>query len=245
MKPGVLVEGGRVTARLATPQALDAQARASLYALLEETFCGTSRRGFERDLDEKDWVLVLEDRASGRPVGFSTQKRLAASVDGEPMVGIFSGDTVVQRGFWGETALARAWARLAFDVAAEARPWRAYWFLICSGYKTYRFLPVFFRVFHPRRDEPMPADTRRILETFALARYPSHYDTATGIVRLSNPAPLRAGIADLSPRRLADPDVAFFARVNPGHVIGDELACLAEIALDNLTPAARRELFAE
>src|SRR5690349_23459155 len=43
-----------------------------------------------------------------------------------------------------------------------------------------------------------------------------------------------------SPQRLKDPHVSFFINANPGHVGGDELACLAELSRANLTPAGRR-----
>ena len=52
----------------------------------------------------------------------------------------------------------------------DARP-RAefYWFLISKGYKTYRFLPLFFREFYPRHDAPTPAWAKEILD--ALGRH--------------------------------------------------------------------------
>ena len=113
--------------------------------------------------------MLLEERESGQPAGFSTQKRLFLSVDGEPLAALFSGDTIVRPQFWGEPTLARAWARLAFDFAEAERPLRAFWFLICSGYKTYRFLPVFFRASPPTprgayssRDAAYPGCLRRV-----------------------------------------------------------------------------------
>ncbi len=240
--PCTLARGARLAARLVLPQELDAEARAALYAILEESFSATTRESFERDLDEKDWVLLLEERESGRPAGFSTQKRLALTVGGEPLVALFSGDTIVRRQFRSEPTLARAWARLAFDLAEAERPRRTFWFLISSGYKTYRFLPVFFRCFHPRREVPTPPEARRILDAFARARYPREYDAERGVVRFEAPTPLRAGVAEVTAQRLADPDVAFFAQANPGHAAGDELACLAEITPENLTRAGRRML---
>lgn len=238
----MLAEGPRLTARLVSPQELGPAARSGLYELLDESFSATTQELFERDLDEKDWVVLLEERESGQPAGFSTQKRLFLTVDGEPLAALFSGDTIVRPQFWGEPTLARAWARLAFDFAEAERPLRAFWFLICSGYKTYRFLPVFFRTFHPRREEPIPPETRRILDAFAGSRYPREYDPVRGVVRLLDATPLRAGVADVTPQRLADPDIAFFVEANPGHADGDELACLTEIAPDNLTRAGRRML---
>jgi hypothetical protein len=39
---------------------------------------------------------------------------------------------------------------------------------------------------------------------------------------------------------MTDRQVAFFARMNPGHILGDELACLTEITRSNLTRAGQR-----
>jgi hypothetical protein len=51
---------------------------------------------------------------------------------------------------------------------------------------------------------------------------------------------LRPGVADLTPGRLRDPHVDFFARRNPGHPRGDELCCLAPLTRGNFTAAAWR-----
>ena len=56
---------------------------------------------------------------------------------------------------------------------------------------------------------------------------------------------LKPGVADLTAERLRDPHVHFFAERNPGHVLGEELCCLARLARNNITPAARRILGAE
>jgi hypothetical protein len=51
---------------------------------------------------------------------------------------------------------------------------------------------------------------------------------------------LRSGVADLSPERLRDRHVRFFAERNPGHSGGDELCCLAPLTRANFTRAAYR-----
>ena len=148
----------------------------------------------------------------------------------------------MRRQFWGEPTLARAWARLAFDVAEAERPLRAFWFLICSGYKTYRFLPVFFRTFHPRREEPIPPETRRILDAFAAVSLPPRVRPRARCRATPRCHSAPRGRSRRDTERLADPDIAFFVEANPGHADGDELACLTEIAPDNLTRAGRRML---
>ena len=117
---------------------------------------------------------------------------------------------------------------------------RVYWYLICSGYRTWRFLPVFFREYWPNMFAPTPRYQQQILDTLGAKKFGDQYVPGAGVVRLSSAAPLRHGVSDVTARRLSDPQVAFFARVNPGHVNGDELACLTEIAPSNLTKAGQR-----
>jgi len=176
--------------------------------------------------------------------GFSTLMRISATLDEEPIVAFFSGDTIIDRSYWGETILSRIWAQVVFgevDALERASPGtRAFWFLICSGYKTWRFLPLFFRRFYPTADEPTPPTHQRILDTLGARKFGDQYVAGSGIVRFHTATPLRRGVADLTDERLRDPHVAFFARANPGHADGDELACLAELSRTNLTRAGLR-----
>jgi hypothetical protein len=114
--------------------------------------------------------------------------------------------------------------------------------LICSGYKTFRFLPVFFRDFYPNPEADTPHEIQHILDALGRAKFGDRYDAASGIVRLPRPMPLRDGIADVTGQRLRDPMVAFFAGRNPGHGNGDELACVTELTRSNLTRAGERML---
>jgi hypothetical protein len=215
-----------------------------MYALLSAYFASTTRGRFEADLAEKDTVILLRDAAEGRIQGFSTLLAMHAEQQGEPRIAFFSGDTVVSREHWGETALCRLWVSAVFaetDRAVATCPsTRAFWFLISSGYKTWRFLPVFFRNYYPNPLGATPPDVQAILDTFAVAKFGSEYDRARGVVRFCNATPLRSGVADLTSERLRDPLIAFFAERNPGHAEGDELACLTEITRSNLTRAGER-----
>ncbi|MBI3967926.1 MAG: hypothetical protein HY329_19990 [Chloroflexi bacterium] len=213
-----------------------------MHTLLADYFQNVDRGRFEEDLAEKRWVIILRDAITGRLEGFSTLMELRASLDGEPVVAYFSGDTIVGREHWGQTALARLWARHAFGLAAEVPVGRVYWLLISSGYKTYRYLSTFFREFYPTYERPTPAPIKRTLDALASQKFPSEYDVQRGIVRLSRAAPLRPGVAEVTDRRLSDPHVAFFVAANPGHRRGDELVCLTELTPANLTPAGQRML---
>ena len=237
-------EGARLVASVVPHTAVTLEERRQMFALLRKHFACTSRERFEADLREKETVILLRDAGSGRIQGFSTLMRMTAELDRRDVVAFFSGDTIIDREYWGETTLSRAWGQVVFGeadrIAAERPGTSVYWFLICSGYKTWRFLPVFFRQFYPNADGPTPLGVRRLLDTLATRKFGDQYVPAEGVVRFREATPLRPGVADVTDGRLRDSQVAFFARVNPGHAAGDELACLAEISRSNLTKAGLR-----
>lgn len=216
-------------------EALSAAEREAMYALLAANFVGPERGVFARDLAEKHRVILLWDDA-GALRGFSTLR-----VDVEPDAAVlFSGDTIVDPAAWGSPALAQAWLRAALD-AAEAHPDRPLdWLLIASGFRTYRFLPLFFREHWPRHDQPTPAEVRARMDRLARARFgPRFHD---GVVSPEGAAPVRPEVGAPAERHRASPAVRFFERINPGHVAGDELVCLARVTPENFTPAALRVL---
>jgi hypothetical protein len=213
-----------------------------MFSLLGHYFTNITRNEFESDLAEKEWAILLRDTATGHIKGFSTLMRLQTMVDGQPIVAFFSGDTIIHRNYWGETELPRLWGRHVFDLAATMPAARVYWFLICSGYKTYRFLPVFFRQFYPTYRCPTPPSIKCLIDTLARLKFPTGYNAEQGIIQLAQAAPLLPGVAEITEQRLKNPHIQFFIQANPGHLHGDELACLTEITPTNLTPAGRRML---
>lgn len=217
---------------------------AEMYGLLEAYFAGTSRRQFAADLAEKESVFLLRDSSSGQIQGFSTSMRITALIDEQEVVAFFSGDTIIAREYWGDSLLARLWSRTVFaeaDRIVAARPAiRVYWYLICSGYRTWRFLPVFFREHWPNMLAATPDHEQHILDALGEQKFGDQYIRGAGVVRLKSATPLRSGVSDVTRTRMMDPQIAFFARMNPGHTRGDELACLTEITPGNLTRAGQR-----
>ena len=65
-------------------------------------------------------------------------------------------DTIVRRDAWGSSALPRTWIASVNALRRHYPRGRYYWLLITSGYRTYRFLPLFWRNFAPCFDEPTP-----------------------------------------------------------------------------------------
>lgn len=224
---------------------VDAAREAAMYCLLDRHFLGVDREQFRADLAEKSWVVLLEDGRE-RLVGFSTLLLYEDDGNGrpgEPDTIVYSGDTIVDPDAWGSPTLARGWIRAVRELHERRGRRRLWWLLITSGFRTYRFLPVFCRRYHPQHGASSSAGLRARRDRLARARFGERYDASTGIVRLARPQRLRPALRELPEGRMDDPHVALFARLNPGHAEGDELACLAELGDANLTAAGLRMLY--
>ena len=217
---------------------ISATQRSEMFALLCRHFDGVSEAQFNRDLEEKNWVLEL--RRENRLVGFSTLLMRTDSVDGEPVTAIYSGDTIVAPEAWNSPALPKLWIAAVNALRLCLPNRRCFWLLLTSGFRTYRFLPVFWREFFPRCDAQTPPEMQRRLNSLAESLYGAHYDAPSGVVRFSAPQRLQAKLAQTPPGRSDDRHVAFFLSRNPGHASGDELACITEVCEANLTTAGRR-----
>lgn len=231
----------KLSGKLVATTDLSAGQRDAMFALMDRHYVNVQRPVFDADLDEKHWVIHVCDLANGRLVGFSTQRLLEVEVEGRPVKTLFSGDTIIDREHWGDQALVHVWGRLALSLIDAHPGAELYWFLISQGYKTYRFLPIFFHEFYPRHDVSTPGWVAPMIAALAHSRYPEEYDAATNVIRAtSRQYRLRDGVADITSERLNDPHVRFFQTRNPGHVRGDELCCLAPLTRANFTRAAYR-----
>src|SRR5262245_26225124 len=99
--------GARLTGQVKSVADLAGRERDEMYALLANYFANTTRGQFERDLAEKEWAILLCDVTTGAVQGFSTLMCMNLTIDGDPAAVFFSGDTIIRREYWGETALPR------------------------------------------------------------------------------------------------------------------------------------------
>lgn len=223
--------------RLVFREALSEEERRAMLSLLDSHFHGVTPERFAADLAEKSWVLLLEDESGLR--GFSTLAIYeTAGPDGEPLTVVYSGDTLMEKGAWTSTALPKSWIAAVRTLRERHPRGRLIWLLLTSGFRTYRFLPVFWRDFWPRHDATIPEEVRELRDHLARERFGDLYDA--GVVRFPEPQVLREGLDEVPEGRLRDPHVAFFLEGNPGWTRGDELVCVTELAEANLTPAGRR-----
>jgi hypothetical protein len=219
---------------------LDDDDRLQMLRLHSRYFDNVLREVFLRDMAEKDWVIVLRD-GTRTIAGFSTLRVLTLTVDAADCVFLFSGDTIVDQKYRQRGLLAGTFGHMMLRVLEDNPGIPAYWFLISKGYRTYRFLPVYFHHFFPRYDRATPEPYTRRIAAIATHLFGPSYDARTGIVRHSGIRDrLAPALSSIPSGRIRDPHVDFFVSRNALHAEGDELACIADIALDNFNAACRR-----
>jgi len=222
---------------------IEVRQRDEMFALMDRYYTGMERNVFEADLSQKQWVIQIVDTEANAIRGFSTQMLLNLEIAGRPLRALFSGDTIVDHKSWAQNTLPQTWGRFALSLIDEDPSIETYWFLISKGYKTYRFLPLFFREFYPRFNVPTPDWAAEVIHALGRYKYPVEYDSDAGIIRANCSAySLRSGVADITLERLRDPHIRFFTERNPGHARGDELCCIAPLTKDNFTFAAYRAI---
>jgi hypothetical protein len=215
-----------------------------MFALYSDSYCDARRDRFDRDLADKTHCIILRDAADVIQ-GFSTLKLYVATWRESLVRVIFSGDTIIAPAHWGSQQLAFAWIRLAGAIKQHAANVPLYWFLICKGHRTYRYLHAFAHDYAPRADAITPIDTQALMDHLATERFGAAYDAGAGILSFATPqGRLTPALAEVSDAHRKLPNVAYFLARNPHYGRGDELVCLCELSSANLRPMARR-LFAD
>lgn len=214
---------------------LTAAERDAMHALMTEHYEAVPRDRFDTDLAGKDEVLMLHDEAGGLR-GFTTLAWNPAGAFPEGDI-LFSGDTIIDRSCWGTQELVRAFCRRAGEWRAKnGRP--LFWFLLSKGHRTYLYLPVFARRFHPHPDRTEPA-WEKLASRVAQGMFGDAWKPDEGVIRFpASHGHLRGDIAATSQDRRQNPWVRFFLERNPRYVNGEELVCLTEMCADNLRRGA-------
>ncbi len=218
--------------------------RSQMLSLMQLCYAGVSAERFTKDLEEKQYVILLSVRRTGELAGFSTL-RVAEGLMGRQA----RGARVLGRhrhppgplGTEGAAGPVRPLHRRGAGCAGRCVP--LLWLLLSGGYKTYLLSVNNFPRTLPRYDWEPPAERVAFMRELASRWFGSQYDAERGILRFEGQNyRVRDGIAPIDRAAAAHPHIAFFAERNPGHVDGEELVCLTEVRLRDLALAVGRIL---
>src|ERR1043166_4909626 len=81
----------------------------SMFVAFSESFDGASPDLFVRDLNNKNWIILLRDGETKELEGFSTLALYETQFNHQPFSVVYSGDTIIRRAYWGTPELPRGW----------------------------------------------------------------------------------------------------------------------------------------
>lgn len=203
-----------------------------MFRVMDQYYEKVSEETFRKDLFEKQKVILLLG-TDGLIKGFSTILQIAMKAGTRSFIAIYSGDTVLQKEYWGNGALAMAFGRYLVDVKLHNPFTRVYWFLISKGYKTYLLMTNNFPVHYPRYEQALPQRYQRVMDTFYGERFGDRYSSQEGLIRFENSklSFIRGHVAEIDDELRLNPRISFFEKRNPDWHQGVELACVAKVTL--------------
>jgi hypothetical protein len=203
-----------------------------MYHLFIKYYDNVGHTTFLRDFNKKEHVCIMRTKAGNAIVGFSTVTRIKVSHNGSRYMGVFSGDTVIEKKYWGSIAIHLCFLRYLF-LQRLLHPFaNIFWFLITKGYKTYLLMANNFYGYYPRYDREANPQLAELTKLFCHSLYPGIYSEKTGLLAFGEGyQKLKDNVANIDDEmKMKYPKVAFFEKVNPTWRDGTELPCLVEIA---------------
>ncbi|TNF26563.1 MAG: hypothetical protein EP329_21005 [Deltaproteobacteria bacterium] len=226
-EPRSTPRSGKASVRRVAVAALSSAQIDAMWRLYEEFYANVDRASFDADLAGKDFVLLGTDSGSGELAGFSTVLFFEVVHEGRRVGFYFTGDTVFHPRYWGQKGL--HWATLREWIRWKLRhpTTPLYWYLICSGHRTYLSLVRNFPTHWPHHLRPTPAFELGLLDVIG-RRFGEAWHPERGLIAVDGPQPvLKAEVAPITAELRALPEIELFLRLNPGHAEGDELAMIA------------------
>jgi hypothetical protein len=219
----------KVKARTVAIGALTAAHKTAMYEVFAKYYEGVDYPTFLQDLHEKNHVILLLD--AKRIVGFSTLLCRPMRLQERNVIGIFSGDTILEKNYWGSSALGKNFLRYLWLQKLRNPFMPVFWFLISKGYKTYLLMANNFETHYPRLERPTPAFEQAAMDFFYAERFGKKYDSKRGVISMGeNGCRLKEFVSPITPElREGLPRVAFFENKNPQWSEGQELACIASM----------------
>ncbi len=211
-----------------------------MFELYSACYQDTCRIRFGHDLDDKTHCVILRD-AGDRIVGFTTLKLFEMLWQNQLKRFVFSGDTIIDPEHWGSQQLTFAWSRLVGDLWRQRPQVPFYWFLICKGHRTYRYLRAMILNYAPCAGQVTAPGVQALMDHLATTHFGDAYDSTAGLLRFQTPqGRLVPTLAEVPENHSRLEEVAYFLERNPGYANGDELVCLCQLTPENLRPFARR-----
>lgn len=214
-----------------------------MYSIYEKYYDNTRYSIFETDFLAKTGVFLIRHPKTNEIVGFSTVTECDIEVKGKIHHAFFSGDTVIEKEFWGNRALQRACYRFIIQFKMRYPTEKVYWILISKGFKTYLLLANNYYTYYPHHNGEHQ-HLQALVDGYCKQYFEKYYDTKSGLLNFGDDyQPLNEDVAPITEEmRAKNPKINFFEQLNPTWKEGTELPCIGEITWRDLSRYVERFL---
>lgn len=217
------------------------QDKLDMPSLMHKYYKNVYKEQFLSDLEKKDCVILIKEQRF--VCGFSTQVLLWRAIDGQNIRILFSGDTVIDKKYRNSFVLPLAWGKMMLSLLKDQPDIPLYWLLTTKGYKTHRYLPVFFNDYFPSPTRKLSGFETSILNQIGKELFNGKFDAGHWLIHAKDKEQrLRPGVADITEAKRNKEKIAYFEEMNPNYTLGDELVCLAQFSEQNLKPFILKRL---
>ena len=208
--------------------------------LLTSEFYDVEREYAEAELRRRQSIATF--RMDGALIGMAALDVHPAEFRGRKLAFIATPHVLIREQWRGRNLIQKLGLRTYFAARLRYPLRPIYWFFDTLSYKSYLILTRNFETYWPRYEEPTPEDQAALIDRLAMQTYGPAWRPARGVAVRSGQKRLRETAAPLILTPDTSPDLAFFARANPGHAEGDMLICLCPLTTSNWLSLARKAL---
>jgi len=226
---------------LVAAQTIDDPTIKRLFRLMEDHYDEMSITQFGKDLHGKDYVGLIKDD-NQIVQGFTTFIVNPKETGTAEYNIVFSGDTILAKEHWGSQIMMQGWCNTIGQLLSTDRKKDWYWYLLSKGHRTYMYLPLFFQHYHPAL-EPSEYVTQMtaVADAVSSKLYGEDWKSEEGVIRFSKSlGQLKPDLAADTFNKTSSKWVNFFLERNPGFHQGEELVCVAKLAVDNVLRSAKK-----
>lgn len=225
----------KLTSRTVNIKDLTDENKRDMYNVFSKYYENVSLEVFSKDLSNKDVVFLLLDVKTLSIQGFSTIANIYVEHGKKTVRGVFSGDTILEKEYWGDGTLGVAFLKYLF-IQKMKKPFSPlYWYLISKGFKTYLLMSNNFVDHYPRYEKVTPEYEKSLINSFSTEMFPNNYCEKTGVLAFSSKEGkdnLKCNVAPITNEmREKHPRIDYFVKSNPNWDMGNELCCIAKMEL--------------
>lgn len=206
-----------------------------MYEIYEKYYENTNYELFQQDFLQKTGVFLVFAPKTNAIVGFSTIVERDFIIDGRARHAFFSGDTIIEKEYWGSRALQRCMIRYIVTTKLKHPTQPIYWMLISKGFKTYLLLTNNYITYYPNI-ENKNEHLKDMIQAYCEQYYKEYYNKETGLLNFGDDyQPLKESVAPIhNVMRNKNKNIEFFESCNPTWIQGTELPCIGEMSWKDL-----------